>query len=241
MRQQTECPQGKIIIAIDGHSSSGKSTMAKRLAKEIGYRYIDSGAMYRAVTLYAMKRGFIKGSGEVDSEALVRSLPGIHIDFQPGSVGQRTLLNGQDVEDEIRGLAVSEHVSPVAAIPEVRSALTAMQKGFGRGKGIVMDGRDIGTTVFPEAEMKVFVTASPEERARRRTAELEAKGEQTDYAVVLENIKERDHLDETRAESPLRKAADAFFMDNSAMSPEEQDSCLLDLFHNTLDRVCSKN
>lgn len=220
----------KIIIAIDGFSSSGKSTMAKQLAREIGYVYVDSGAMYRAVTLYGLLNGMITRGG-VDVPALTGALPNIEIAFRVAPDGsQRTLLNGSDVEDRIRGLEVSSFVSPVAAIPEVRRRLTSMQQAYGRDKGIVMDGRDIGTTVFPDAEMKVFVNASPEVRARRRFKELEAKGEQDSYESVLENIRERDRIDSTRKESPLRQAPDAFVLDNDNLTRDAQLRILLDLF-----------
>lgn len=221
----------KIVIAVDGYSSSGKSTMARELAKRIGYIYIDSGAMYRAVTLYALDHG-MAGEGHVDSAALSASLPEIDIDFTPaGADGiQHTLLNGRDVEREIRGMEVSSMVSQVAAIPEVRRFLVSQQKKFGENKGIVMDGRDIGTAVFPEAEMKVFVEASAEERARRRLKELQQKGMKADYDSVLANIKERDHIDCTRAVSPLRKAEDAHLLDNDHMTPAQQMDWLLNLY-----------
>ncbi|MCH5346929.1 MAG: (d)CMP kinase [Muribaculaceae bacterium] len=221
-----------IIIAIDGYSSSGKSTISRYLASEIGYRYIDSGAMYRAVTLYALRAGLIDAAGNINVEALTAALPSIHIDFKVNPGGkQSTMLNGEDVEAEIRRLEVAEHVSPVAAIPAVRHALVARQQAMGAEKGIVMDGRDIGTTVFPHAEMKVFITAAPEERARRRMAELEAKGEHATYEEVLHNVNERDHIDRTRAESPLRQAPDAVLLDNTHMAFEEQNQFMLDLFH----------
>ena len=223
-----------ITIAIDGYSSSGKSSMAKKLAKTIGYRYIDSGAMYRAVTLYAMRHGMIALDHSVDAEALAKALPEIHIDFKVEGDAQATLLNGENVESEIRSMPVSSNVSPVAAIPAVRHALVEMQQSLGRSKGIVMDGRDIGTTVFPDAEMKVFVTASAQTRAQRRLAELIAKGSQTTFEEVLANVVERDHIDETRAESPLRKAPDAFLLDNSEMTPDMQNRVLLDLYHSTV-------
>lgn len=220
----------KITIAIDGYSSSGKSTMAKQLAKQTGYIYVDSGAMYRATTLYALRHGMTSEKG-VDSEALTKALPDLRISFAPAADGsQHTLLNGEDVEKEIRGMEVSGFVSPVAAIPEVRHYLVALQQQYGKEKGIVMDGRDIGTTVFPDAEMKVFVEASPEVRADRRYKELLEKGSPTDYAEVLANIKERDHIDTTRKESPLKKAADAYVLDNDHLSREEQMAILLDLF-----------
>ncbi|MDE6692726.1 MAG: (d)CMP kinase [Muribaculaceae bacterium] len=221
-----------ITIAIDGYSSSGKSTMARRLASEIGYRYIDSGAMYRATTLYAMRRGMIDTEGAVDNAALIALLPQVKIDFRVLTDGsQRTLLDGEDVEAEIRQLSVSNNVSTIAAIPEVRHALVAMQQALGAGKGIVMDGRDIGTTVFPDAEMKVFVTASAQTRAQRRFSELLEKGSAVTFEEVLANVVHRDHIDETRAESPLRKADDAHLLDNSNMSVEEQDRWMLDLYH----------
>ncbi len=227
----------KIIIAIDGYSSSGKSTMAKRLAHETGYRYIDSGAMYRAVALYALRHNLISEDGVVNIDALSAALPSLKIDFAPSKNGQVTMLNGEDVELEIRSMTVSNAVSPVAAVPAVRHALTALQQQFGREKGIVMDGRDIGTTVFPDAEMKVFVTASPETRAHRRYEELKAKHMDTPYEEVLANVVERDHLDETRAESPLRKADDAVVLDNSNMSTDEQDRWLMSEFERVISGV----
>ena len=206
--------------------------MARRLASEIGYRYIDSGAMYRATTLYAMRRGMIDTEGAVDNAALIALLPQVKIDFRVLTDGsQRTLLDGEDVEAEIRQLSVSNNVSTIAAIPEVRHALVAMQQALGAGKGIVMDGRDIGTTVFPDAEMKVFVTASAQTRAQRRFSELLEKGSAVTFEEVLANVVHRDHIDETRAESPLRKADDAHLLDNSNMSVEEQDCWMLDLYH----------
>lgn len=222
----------KIIIAIDGYSSSGKSTMARDLARRIGYVYVDSGAMYRAVTLYAIEQGMTEKEGNVDVEALVSALPEINISFTPaGADGiQHTMLNGRDVESKIRGMEVSSLVSPVSAIPEVRRRLTELQRDFGRERGIVMDGRDIGTTVFPDAEMKVFVDATPEVRARRRTLELEQKGASPVYEEVLENIRERDRIDTTRKESPLRKADDAHVLDNDNLSIPQQMDWLMDLY-----------
>ena len=220
----------KIIIAIDGYSSSGKSSMARALASRIGYRYIDSGAMYLAVTLWAMRHGLV-AAGVVDADNLVASLGEIAVDFMPMPDGrQHTLLNLEDVEEEIRRLEVSNNVSQVSVIPAVRHRLVALQQSMGESKGIVMDGRDIGTTVFPDAEMKVFVTASPETRAQRRYEELKAKGVESTYDEVLENVVTRDHIDETREESPLRKADDAVVLDNSYMTVEEQDKWLLDLY-----------
>lgn len=219
-----------IIIAIDGFSSSGKSTMAKSLAKAIGYRYIDSGAMYRAVTLAALRSGMINAEGEVDEKAVIASLPELRIDFLPGESGQHTILNGRDVEKEIRSMQVSSFVSQIAAIPEVRHDLVRRQKAFGQEKGIVMDGRDIGTTVFPDAELKIYVNASAETRAKRRYDELLSKGEKADYDEVLANVKMRDHIDMTRAESPLRRADDAIDLDNSAMTIDEQNQWLIEHF-----------
>ena len=226
----------KITIAIDGYSSSGKSTMAKRLAAEIGYRYIDSGAMYRAVTLFAMQHNMISQSGTPDKDKIIAALPDIKINFQIQDGTQSTILNGVNVEKEIRQMAVSNNVSPVAAIPEVRHCLVAMQQAFGMEKGIVMDGRDIGTTVFPNAELKIFVKASAETRAQRRFKELIEKGSRASYAEVLANVVHRDHLDETREESPLRQAEDAILLDNSNMSLEEQNAWMLERYK----EVCSK-
>ena len=220
----------KIIIAIDGYSSSGKSTMARRLASEIGYRYIDSGAMYRAVTLWAMRHGMVAQGVDPDVDAIVAALPDISIDFLVDGNSQSTTLNGEIVETDIRTLEVSNCVSPVAAIPQVRHALVRMQQSMGERKGIVMDGRDIGTTVFPDAEMKIFVTASPQTRAQRRVAELIEKGIPASYEEVLANVVHRDHIDETRAESPLRRADDAITLDNSTMTVDEQNRWLLDRY-----------
>ena len=225
-----------IIIAIDGYSSSGKSSMARALACSIGYRYIDTGAMYRAVTLYAMRHSLIS-NGIVATEELSSALSSIKVDFKVVGDKQHTLLNGEDIEDEIRELAVSNNVSQVAAIPAVRHHLVAIQQSLGNEKRIVMDGRDIGTTVFPNAELKIFVNASAETRAQRRFKELTEKGTITTYQEVLDNIKQRDHIDETRKESPLRKAADAVMLDNSQMTIEEQNARLLELYHTTLERI----
>lgn len=221
----------KITIAIDGYSSSGKSTMARQLAKEIGYLYVDSGAMYRAVTLYALRNRLV-ADGKVDAGALASSLPEISISFslQPDG-SQHTLLNGEDVENLIRGMEVSEMVSPVAVIPEVRHHLVSLQQSYGKDKGIVMDGRDIGSTVFPDAEMKVFVEASPEVRAQRRVLELREKGEKVDYDEVYANICGRDRIDTTRKESPLRKADDALVLDNDHLTRQQQMEWLLERFH----------
>lgn len=205
--------------------------MARALARRVGYVYVDSGAMYRAVTLFALRNGLIE-DGKVNRDELVNALDDIHISFAPaGADGvQHTLLNGEDVEREIRDMKVSSMVSPVAEIPEVRRRLTAIQKEFGLHKGIVMDGRDIGTSVFPDAEMKVFVNASAEERARRRFRELEEKGEKADFDQVYQNIRERDHIDTTREVSPLRRADDAVELDNGEMTPAQQMEWLIRLF-----------
>jgi len=218
----------KLVIAVDGYSSSGKSTMARQLAKRLGYRYIDSGAMYRAVTLYALRHGLIDNDSNPDTQAIAKAIDAIKIDFSVMPDGaQHTLLNGEDVESMIRSIEVSSHVSAVAAIPAVRTALVHMQQSFGTQGGIVMDGRDIGTTVFPHADIKFFVNASAETRARRRFEELKAKGDtSTTYEQVLENIRARDYNDTTRTESPLRKADDAILLDNSTMTIDEQNKWL---------------
>lgn len=229
----------KIIIAIDGYSSSGKSTMARQLARELGYVYVDSGAMYRAVTLYALRHDMIDSDGRVNVPALAEALPGISVSFavDPATGASRTLLDGEDVEDEIRQLRVSNNVSPVAAVAEVRRRLTAMQQDYGREKGIVMDGRDIGTTVFPDAEMKVFVNASPEVRARRRLLEMQEKGiADVSYDDVYRNICERDDIDRNRKESPLRQADDARLLDNDRLTREQQMQWLHDLYEEITSR-----
>ena len=217
----------KIIIAMDGHSSCGKSTMAKTLAKKIGYTYIDTGAMYRAVTLYAMRRGFI-GKDGIDEESLRKELPQIKISFGHENGMQYTMLNGENVEREIRGMEVSGNVSPISAIGFVREAMVALQREMGKQGAVIMDGRDIGTTVFPNAELKIFVTASDEIRARRRFDELSMKGENPVYEEVLKNVRERDYIDSHRAVSPLRKADDAIVLDNSNLTFQEQDEWLME-------------
>lgn len=227
----------KIIIAIDGYSSSGKSTMARRLASEIGYRYIDSGAMYRAVTLWAMRHGMVSRDGVPDVDAIVKALPQITIDFLVDGQSQLTVLNGEVVEPEIRTLEVSNCVSPVAAIPQVRHALVKMQQDMGKTKGIVMDGRDIGTVVFPDAEMKVFCDASAERRAERRYKELTEKGAGVTYEEVLDNVRTRDRIDETRSEGPLRCADDAVRLDNSSMTIDDQNRWLLDLYNKRISSL----
>lgn len=221
----------KIIIAIDGYSSSGKSTMAKSLARAIGYKYVDTGAMYRAVTLYAMRHGMIGNGHTADANAIEASLDKIDISFRLMPDGtQHTMLNGEDVETLIRQLDVSENVSPVSAIPAVRHHLVRQQQAFGTERGIVMDGRDIGTTVFPDAELKIFVNAPAATRAMRRVKELQQKGIPASYDEVLANVMSRDHQDETRAESPLRRADDAVDLDNSGLTLEEQDAILVKLY-----------
>lgn len=213
----------KIIVAIDGHSSCGKSTIAKAVAARFGYAFIDSGAMYRAVTLYALRNELI-ADGRVKEQELINALPHIQIEFRHNTILQKsnTFLNGENVEEEIRQLPVSQHVSPVATIAEVRAAMVRLQKEMGKNKAIVMDGRDIGTVVFPEAELKLFVTATAEIRAKRRFDELTAKGESVSYEEILENVQKRDHIDSTREASPLCKADDALVLDNSSMTREEQ-------------------
>ena len=219
----------KITIAIDGHSSCGKSTMAKDLARRIGYVYIDTGAMYRAVTLFAMRHNLI-ANGQVDAAKLQEEMGNIHISLRLNPETQRpdTYLNGECVEGEIRTMEVSRHVSLIAALPFVRSAMVEMQREMGKEKGVVMDGRDIGTVVFPHAELKIFVTASAEVRAQRRYDELTAKGEKCNYEEILENVKERDHIDSTREISPLRQAEDAIVLDNTHMTIPEQENWLME-------------
>lgn len=215
---------------MDGHSSCGKSTMAKALAKKTGYTYIDTGAMYRAVALHALRSGFING-GTINEKALEAGLSSLNISFGKDADGrQYTMLNGENVEREIRGMEVSENVSPIAAIPSVREAMVIQQRKMGSQGAVIMDGRDIGTTVFPDAELKIFVTASDEIRARRRYDEMIRKGESPAYEDVLRNVRERDYIDSHRAVSPLRKAPDAIVLDNSNMTVEEQDIWLMEQF-----------
>lgn len=224
----------KIIIAIDGHSSCGKSTIAKQLAQKLNYIYVDTGAMYRCVTLYAINNGMFSGKS-LDSDALEQRIGEVKISFTRDDAGQLcAMLNGKNVEKEIRGMSVSERVSMVAKQPFVRKMLVEQQQRMGQGKGIVMDGRDIGTTVFPNAELKIFVTASAEVRAERRYKELLDKGEEANYVDILANVKERDYMDSHRTVSPLRMADDAVLLDNSYMTIEEQDQWLLDKVNETL-------
>lgn len=222
----------KITIAIDGHSSCGKSTMAKQLAAKVGYVYVDTGAMYRSVTLFAMRNGWIDEQGDVDVETLNGHLDDIRIDLRLNEETSlpETWLNGECVETEIRQMAVSSNVSKIAAIKEVREKLVEMQQAMGKNKGVVMDGRDIGTVVFPDAELKVFVTASAEVRAQRRYDELTAKGDKVDFAEILENVRQRDYLDSHREVSPLRQADDAVVLDNSNLTREEQNEWLYNMF-----------
>ena len=213
----------KIVIAIDGYSSCGKSTLAKSLARKLGYIFIDSGAMYRAVTLYAIRNNWISEE-KIDREAIISGTNDIHITFRfdPEKEKNTTFLNGEDIEDEIRQPPVSQFVSPVSTIREVREAMVRLQQQMGEHKGIVMDGRDIGTVVFPHAELKIFMTADPEIRAQRRYLELKSKGLDVSMEDVRNNIRQRDRIDQSREESPLRQAADAIVLDNSHMTPQEQ-------------------
>ena len=222
----------KIIIAIDGHSSCGKSTMAKALAQQVGYIYVDSGAMYRAVTLFALREQLFNADGSVQAETLQARMSDVKVHFKldPDTHLPVTYLNEERVEDEIRTLEVSQHVSPIAALPFVREAMTAAQQAMGEEKGIVMDGRDIGTAVFPHAELKIFVTASAEVRAQRRFDELQAKGLPVSYEDILKNVQERDYIDSHREVSPLRQAEDALVLDNSHLTREEQNQWLLQQF-----------
>lgn len=227
----------KIIIAIDGFSSCGKSTMAKDLAKEIGYIYIDSGAMYRAVTLYCLQNSLFCGE-EIEEDELKQQMKDIRIEFKLNRETGRpdTYLNGVNVEKQIRTMEVSSHVSPVAALGFVREAMVAQQQEMGKAKGIVMDGRDIGTTVFPDAELKIFVTASAEVRAQRRFDELKSKGMEADYDEILENVQKRDYIDQNREVSPLRKAEDALLLDNGNMTISEQKEWLMRKFEERISK-----
>ena len=233
----------KIIVAIDGHSSCGKSTMAKSLAAQVGYIYVDTGAMYRAVTLFAMREGLFDAQGQPDAARLEALVPKIEVSFHldPTTNLPLVCLNGEVVEEEVRTLEVSSHVSAIAALPFVREALTRQQQRMGEEKGIVMDGRDIGTVVFPQAELKVFVTASAKVRAQRRFLELTAKGQTVAFEDILRNVQERDYIDSHREVAPLRQADDALVLDNSELTREEQMQWLLDRFEERTGASASCN
>ena len=226
----------KIIVAIDGHSSCGKSTMAKALARQLGYIYVDTGAMYRAVTLFALQHQLFNADGTVKAEELQSMMSQVQVSFvlNEDTHLPEIHLNGVSVEREIRTMEVSSHVSPIAALPFVREAMVAQQREMGKQKGIVMDGRDIGTTVFPHAELKVFVTASAEIRAQRRFKELQEKGMDANYEAILKNVQERDYIDSHREVSPLCQAEDAILLDNSNMSISNQQQWLLE----QVQRIC---
>lgn len=223
----------KIVIAIDGFSSCGKSTMAKDLAREVGYIYVDTGAMYRAVTLFAMRNDVFDTEGNIDETKLKALLPDVKLTFQLNNETKlpEVCLNGENVERYIRTLEVSQHVSPIAALPFVREKLVEQQQAMGNEKGIVMDGRDIGTVVFPNAELKIFVTASAEIRAQRRFKELEAKGMPADFDEILQNVEQRDYIDTHRETSPLRQADDALVLDNSHLTIADQKVWLMEKFN----------
>ena len=223
----------KIIVAIDGFSSCGKSTMAKDLAREVGYIYVDTGAMYRAVTLFAMRNNVFDAEGNIDETRLKALLPDVKLTFQLNNETKlpEVCLNGENVERYIRTLEVSQHVSPIAALPFVREKLVEQQQAMGNEKGIVMDGRDIGTVVFPNAELKIFVTASAEIRAQRRFKELETKGMPADFDEILQNVEQRDYIDTHRETSPLRQADDALVLDNSHLTIAEQKVWLMEKFN----------
>ena len=229
----------KITIAIDGYSSCGKSTMAKDLAKEVGYIYVDTGAMYRSVTLYAIRHQLFNADGSVKTEELEKEMPNIQISFKLNAETGTPdcYLNREYVEKEIRSLEVSSHVSPIAAVGFVRKALVEQQQAMGKEKGNVMDGRDIGTTVFPDAELKIFVTASSQVRAQRRYDELNAKGMPADFDAILKNVEERDYIDTHREVSPLKQAEDAIVLDNSNMTIAEQKEWLLHQFQLAIDKA----
>lgn len=223
----------KIVIAIDGYSSCGKSTMAKDLAREVGYIYVDTGAMYRAVTLFAMRNGVFDAEGNIDEARLKALLPDVKLTFKLNSETKlpEVCLNGECVERDIRTLEVSQHVSLIAALPFVREKLVEQQQAMGKEKGIVMDGRDIGTVVFPDAELKIFVTASAEIRAQRRFKELEAKGMPANFDEILQNVEQRDYIDTHRETSPLRQADDALVLDNSHLTIADQKVWLMEKFN----------
>ena len=223
-------------IAIDGPAGAGKSTIAKMVAKKLGFIYVDTGAMYRAVTLYALRHGMIDAEGRVDEQTLEASMDQVKVSFTLNAETRipETCLNGENVEHDIRGMEVSAHVSAIAALPFVRRVMEAQQKAMGRDKGIVMDGRDVGTVLFPDAELKIFVTATAEVRARRRYNELKAKGMDADYDEILKNVQQRDYIDSHREVSPLRKADDALELDNSNITLQQQDEWLMQRY---LERV----
>lgn len=227
----------KITIAVDGFSSCGKSTMAKDLAREVGYIYIDSGAMYRAVTLYSIENGIFNGD-VINMERLKNEIGNIHITFRlnPQTGRPDTYLNGVNVENKIRTMEVSSKVSPISTLDFVREKMVEQQQAMGQEKGIIMDGRDIGTTVFPDAELKIFVTATPEIRAKRRYDELKAKGQEAGFDDILENVKQRDFIDQNREVSPLRQADDALMLDNSELTVEEQKKWLLEQFNKVVSK-----
>jgi cytidylate kinase len=226
----------KITIAIDGYSSTGKSTLAKQLANNLGYVYVDTGAMYRAVTYFAMENGYINAES-FDKEALISALPSVQLEFHfNAELGFAEMyLNGVNVESEIRTIEVSNFVSKIAEVSEVRSKLVEQQQQMGKGNGVVMDGRDIGTVVFPNAELKIFMTASPETRAQRRFDELQAKGQNVPYEAVLKNVQERDYIDTHRDDSPLVIAEDAIEIDNSYLTREEQFEAVLDIVNHKIN------
>lgn len=230
--------QKKIIVAIDGFSSCGKSTIAKALAKEVGYTYIDTGAMYRAVALYCMQEGLMDEQWQIKEDELSKRIDKIAVVFKTNSQGvSETYLNGINVEQQIRSLHAATGASKVSQLRMVRQAMVKQQHLMGKDKGIVMDGRDIGTVVFPQAELKIFLTALPEIRAKRRFDELQAKGETISFDEVLKNTIERDKNDMSRAESPLLKADDALLLDNSYLSPEQQTKWIRDAFNKVLESV----
>lgn len=222
-----------IVVAIDGHSSTGKSTVAKQLAKHFNFIYVDSGAMYRAVTLFALQRGCFDDK-DFDKDLLINTLDKISIAFKFNNNTQKSeiILNGNNVESSIRGMEVSKRVSSVAAIPQVREKLVALQREMGKKHSIIMDGRDIGSVVFPDADIKFFMTATASERAKRRFEELKGKGDETSYEEILENVKTRDHIDSTRAHSPLTQTDDAILIDNTNLTQEEQFKKMMTVIEN---------
>lgn len=227
--------ESKINIAIDGYSSTGKSTIAKELARALGYTYIDTGAMYRGVTLFLLEKG-LWDEGKNDLQSVKKALEEINLDFRRTADGQHLFLNGRDVESEIRGMWVSNFVSPVSAVPEVRAFLVARQQAMAKAKGVVMDGRDVGTTVLPDAELKIFMTSRPEVRVRRRYDEMIARGKKVTPDDITENLKTRDLIDSTREVSPLRQAVDARLLDNSDLTREEQNAIVLRWAKETIAR-----